>query len=254
MSNLISIISTLYNYSNYVGDMIKSVLSQNYSEWELIIVDDGSTDDPCSVISKFKDDRIRYVSLGKNYGYSKAKNEGIILSKGQYITMIDADDMLTPNSLKDRYEVLSKSEKLWCHGDSLDINDKGEINKNLYNKMNKLREKMSKEIDLNTDYNHRLIHAQTIMVKRKFHLDLGLYDESLRFSSDNEMFRRAIRMKFIPIYCNKFVSIYRHHSCQMSKSSYKKKRASLIKNKIIENVEKRFKQGIISSNTRLLKK
>lgn len=252
MNDLISIVSTLYNYKKYVGDMIESVLKQTYINWELIIVDDCSLDNPYEIISRYKDDRIKYIKLERNMGYSYAKNHGIIKSMGKYITMIDSDDMLTEKSLEIRYNALKKSKKLWCHGDAKDLNVDGKISIKGNQKRKKRRKDLTKKMDLTREYSHGLIHAQTVMVKRKFHFILGLYDESLRFSSDNEMFRRAIKFQIIPDYCEDFVAIYRRHDEQMSRSSYKKKNLLKIKEKIIKDVNERYENGISEKNTRLL--
>jgi hypothetical protein len=159
--------------------------------------------------------------------------------------------MLTEDSLRIRYEKLSQSNSLWCHGNAKDLRN-GKITMTNHLKMKKLRNKMSKSIDLTKEYSHGLVHAQTVMVRRDFHFKLGLYDETLRFSSDNEMFRRAIRFKEIPLHVDEFVSIYRHHSSQMSRSKYKIERNTKIRKQLIKKVEKRFSDGINQINTRLL--
>jgi glycosyltransferase involved in cell wall biosynthesis len=255
MSELISIVTPLYNYKNYIGDLIKSVLEQDYENWEHLIVDDGSTDNPQKEISKFNDKRIKYINLKKNYGYSKAKNEGILAAKGEYIVMIDADDMLTPTSLSLRYNALNCSDKLWVHGECLVL---GESNKNLSEKSRNwkrdFRKKCKKEMDLSKTYHHRLVHAQSVMVKKEIHRKLGLYDENIRCSSDNEMWRRFIKFGCIPVHIDDFVAIYRVHPKRMSRSNYKNKNKEKIKKYVINIVEKRFKEGINLKNTRLMEK
>jgi hypothetical protein len=104
-------------------------------------------------------------------------------------------------------------------------------------------------MDLNKTYHHRLIHAQTVMVKPELHKKYGLYDETLRFSSDNEMWRRIIRFGEIPVHIEDYVSIYRVHNKRMCQSKYKKQRVSEVKKRIIQDVEKRFKEGINKNNT-----
>ena len=74
------------NYKRYICDLLASVLNQTYENWELIIVDDASTDNPLEIIEPYavNDDRIRYMRFAKNRGYSIAKNEGIIMAEGEY--------------------------------------------------------------------------------------------------------------------------------------------------------------------------
>jgi len=77
MTIKVSVITTLYNYKNYIKDCIKSFLKQDFIDSEMIIVDDGSTDNPYDVIEPLENGRIKYIRSIKNYGYSHAKNVGI---------------------------------------------------------------------------------------------------------------------------------------------------------------------------------
>jgi len=255
MKNLVSIVTTLYNYKQYIADLIDSVLQQSYPNWELIIVDDASTDSSFEVIEPhLVDKRISYIRFDENKGYSVAKNEGVIKARGEYIVMVDADDMLTPNSIEDRRNALEKAPgSLWCHGGVLTLQADGSLSKESNLRRKNLRKKLSQEIDLDREYHHRLIHAQSVMVKRELHEKIGLYDELLRFSSDNEMWRRIIRFGHIPIYVDGFVAIYRVHDARMSRSKNKKKSIESVKKYIIAMVEQRFEEGITENNTRLLK-
>lgn len=97
--DLISVIIPLYNKETSVSRCIESILSQTYSELEIIIIDDGSTDKSAQVVSKYLNDcRIRYV-YKKNGGVSSARNLGITLANGEWITYIDADDSFLPEAL-----------------------------------------------------------------------------------------------------------------------------------------------------------
>lgn len=90
-----SVIIPLYNKAAYIAETIQSVLDQTYSNFELIIIDDGSTDHSASVIQTFDDVRISYF-YQKNQGVSTARNYGISLAKGDYIAFLDADDYWFP--------------------------------------------------------------------------------------------------------------------------------------------------------------
>lgn len=257
MRELVSIVTTLYNYRRYIGDLIASVINQSYENWELIIVDDASTDDPERVIKPFVTlhSRICYIRLSKNKGYSAAKNQGIKNSKGQYIVMIDADDMLTPDSIELRKNALDQHpEKLWCHGEVLCTdNGSNRSERSRVWKRNFRKKLKIQGMDLTKEYHHRLIHAQSVMVKPKLHKIMGLYDPTLRFSSDNEMWRRVIRFGHIPVHIEDFVSIYRVHPDRMSRSKYKREHKNVVKARIVIDVEKRFREGINPNNTPIWK-
>lgn len=249
MQPLISIVTTLYNYAHFVGQLAATVLDQTWQNWEWIIVDDGSTDNPVSVLgpllkSELVGRKVHYLQFKTNRGYSAAKNFGITHSRGECIRMIDADDMLTPKSLELLYNGLKDSGKLWIHGEVKVKNGDSLSDESRKWKRN-FRAKLTKEgWDLTKTYHHRLVHAQSVMVTRELHKKYGLYDESLRFSSDNEMWRRIIRFGEVPAHIEDHVALYRVHPDRMSRSAYKKVRCRAVKKQIIQDVERRFKEGI----------
>ena len=102
----VSIIIPTYNRSQLIGRSIKSVLNQTYRDFELIVVDDGSTDDTEKVVAGFKDERIRYVQREKNGGEAAARNTGIKAAKSDYIAYQDSDDEWLPEKLARQVELL----------------------------------------------------------------------------------------------------------------------------------------------------
>ena len=88
----VSIIIPTYNRSRLIARAVKNVLNQTYQDFELIIVDDGSTDGTREVVAGFSDERIRYVQHDKNRGEAAARNTGIKVARGEYIASHDSDD------------------------------------------------------------------------------------------------------------------------------------------------------------------
>lgn len=99
MEPFVSIITPTYNRAYCIGNAIKSVLEQNYQNFEIIIIDDGSTDSTEEVVRKFRDERLIYLKQSRNTGVNKAKNAGIKASKGKYIIFLDSDDQLLEGAL-----------------------------------------------------------------------------------------------------------------------------------------------------------
>lgn len=101
----VSVILPAYNASLTIRDTIKSILNQSYKDFELIIINDGSTDSTVEIIKKFADDRIRLFNF-KNKGLPASRNRGIKKAKGKYISFIDADDMWVQQKLEFQYNAL----------------------------------------------------------------------------------------------------------------------------------------------------
>lgn len=104
---LFSVVIPLYNKENYIQKTLSTVLSQTFSDFEIIIVDDGSTDNSVAVAESVKDSRISIYSK-KNEGVSIARNYGVSLAKGEYIAFLDADDEWNIDFLKNMYSLIQK--------------------------------------------------------------------------------------------------------------------------------------------------
>jgi len=225
----ISVITTLYNYSNYIEEAIKSFLDQNFNDTEMIIVDDASTDNPYKIIKKYENDKIKYIRLEKNQGYSHAKNVGIKASLSETLVMLDADDMLVKGSLESRYYKLMLGYD-FVHGPVLELR-KGALKEH---KLWKQWKKSNKDASC-----YRLVHAQSVMLKKEIHRQIGLYDESLRCKSDREMWARIFSHNFKIGWVNDYVSVYRSHSKQMHKSKEKMKINDKLQKQVLKKIKKR---------------
>ena len=109
----VSIIIPLYNYAQYIGHCIDSCLRQDFKEdYEIIVVDDCSTDGSVLRVREFmhegESSKVKLICHKRNKGYSAAKNTGIVASRGTYVALIDADDMLTDSSVRSRVSFLDQ--------------------------------------------------------------------------------------------------------------------------------------------------
>jgi teichuronic acid biosynthesis glycosyltransferase TuaG len=102
MSNLLSIITPNFNCCKYLGTTIESVINQTFTDWELIIVDDCSTDNSAEIINHYTglDQRIKAIFFTSNQGAAAARNAGMVISQGRYIAFLDSDDVWLPNKLE----------------------------------------------------------------------------------------------------------------------------------------------------------
>lgn len=130
MDELVSIIVPVYNSEEYLARTIESVQQQTYPHWELLLVDDCSTDTSAAVIAGYaaQDPRVRYIRLPENSGAAVARNTGLEVSKGRYIAYLDADDLWFPQKLERQLAFLSQNnvgfsccdyEKIESDGSSL---------------------------------------------------------------------------------------------------------------------------------------
>jgi glycosyltransferase involved in cell wall biosynthesis len=110
---LVSIIIPCYNYAHLINETLDSILLQTYANWEVLVVNDGSTDNTLEVVSHYQknDDRIRYISI-TNSGPSRARNVGIEASKGEFLMFIDADDLMPPPKLESHIKHFEKFPEL----------------------------------------------------------------------------------------------------------------------------------------------
>jgi len=104
---LVSVILPFFNSQKHLLASVKSVLEQSYSPFELIVVNDGSTDESEAIIQSLDDNRIFYIEK-TNSGAASSRNEGVKVAKGEYISFIDADDLWDKKKLERQYEFIQK--------------------------------------------------------------------------------------------------------------------------------------------------
>lgn len=111
MNELVSIITPTYNSAKFIGETIESVLEQTYTNWEMIIVDDCSTDNTEEIVKKYSqsDSRIFYYKLECNSGAAVSRTKAMELANGQYIAFLDSDDLWYPNKLEVQIKYMKKN-------------------------------------------------------------------------------------------------------------------------------------------------
>ena len=101
---LVSIIMPAFNAELFIREAVISIINQSYANWELLVIDDGSTDNTQLVLSEFKDPRVKQFKLHPNQGVSSARNIGLQNLHGDYFTFLDADDIMLEKKLEiDRF-------------------------------------------------------------------------------------------------------------------------------------------------------
>jgi len=211
MSSLVSIIIPCYNQGQFLAEAIQSVLNQDYEQKEIIVVNDGSTDNTKVVAAKFLH-TIKYIEQ-ENRGLSSARNAAIRIAKGDYIAFLDSDDVLLPGSIARRVEYLEShpGTDMIC-SDAVFFDESGPLGlrSKLYN-MPKNLENFRWET---VDYNATISSA---MVRRSCFDKVGLFEESIRTSEDWLMFVK-LSLHFNMAYINEPLIKYRLHKNSLSRS------------------------------------
>jgi len=193
LSNMpkVSVIIPTYNYGQYIDKSIDSVLSQTYRDFEIIVVDDGSTDNTREIIEGKYKNEVRYF-YQDNRGAPAARNHGLRESKGEFINFLDADDWLMPMALLSRVEYFKKHPDCgWVYGPWYYHDEQGkDVTKEFYLYPFAYRSRRKGNI-LGRMLLGELIHTSTVMVSRSLLLEAGGFDITLPGLQDYELWLRV---------------------------------------------------------------
>lgn len=186
--SLITIIIPTYNRAHYISETLDSVLKQTYTQWECIIVDDGSTDDTANVVKTYtkQDDRFIYVKRPEDYpkGGNGARNYGFEIANGEFVNWYDDDDIMLPNFLNDKIKAITASQALvisYGYYADKDLNIKREM------------KTASNVVDLFTHYVlwQSEIITQSVLFRKDFLKDKALFNTKINRGQETEFFSRV---------------------------------------------------------------
>jgi len=206
---LISVVIPCYNAEKYIKETIESVLTQRFEEFELIIMNDGSTDLSEKIIQAFDDKRIRYF-YQKNAGVSTARNEGIKKSLGKYIAFLDADDLYLENNLSKKVEILESNP-------FVKLIHSAEIKFDTFTQktIEIVKGKQGNVLEDLLSLSSNVIHSPSSVIVSKDTLDkLGGFDTHLSTSADWDMWVRLASLTGFA-YIEEPLVKYRVHPAQM---------------------------------------
>ena len=192
---LVSILTPVYNCGSFIKLTIDSVLKQTYSNWEWIIIDDGSTDSTQELIQSVKDKRIKYV-YQDHQGFdhlTRTFNRALDMSKGDLIAMLDGDDYWTDDKLKVQVERFQSPDIILCYGECFFVNDKGrkigywELPENPHVASNNPRGSALSELLINKSC---FLINSTVMVRKISLLKIGGFIEAKGLGQDYPTFPR----------------------------------------------------------------
>lgn len=184
-SGLVSIIMPTYNRAHLIADSVSSVLEQTYLNLEIIVVDDGSTDNTPEVMAGFSDSRLRYIRQ-PNRGRSNARNHALSLASGEYVTFLDSDDLYVPKKVEIQVDYLKNHPGTgMVYTSAYCIDEKGEMLEHNYEAS--VSGLIYPYIAFFTPVT---ITLPTVMTYRQIIDRVGGFDEKMHRFEDTDMWRR----------------------------------------------------------------
>jgi glycosyltransferase involved in cell wall biosynthesis len=221
----VDVIIPAYNAAKYLPAALESVGSQTFKNWQIVLVDDGSTDNTAEVVAPFLDrfgPRMRYIKQ-ENHGMSAARNTAVRSSTSEYIALLDADDVWMPCRLSASLEVLAERPKAGlAYGQVTRIDPEGGIVSDWLGNLTNSEGSIAPHIYMRTVE----LPCPTITVRRRCLDDVGLFDETMRATEDRDLWLRiALRheIAFVP----KIIACYRASPGSMSTNSQRMFQAQL---------------------------
>lgn len=202
----ISVVIPLYNKEKSIQSTLKSILSQTFHEFEIVVIDDGSTDRSADIVNAISDSRVRLIRK-ENGGVCSARNRGILEAKYDYVAFLDADDIWDENYLREQVKMINDypNAKMWG------INFAETSNSELVRYLpTGLSENFRGYIEDYFNIKGRisdLFCSSSVVVKRDVFDKVGFFDERIRYAEDNDMWFRIIASFPIAFY-DKYMVFY----------------------------------------------
>jgi glycosyltransferase involved in cell wall biosynthesis len=204
-SPLVSIVVPTYNRGLFIAEMIESVCYQTYSNWELIIIDDGSTDNTEQIVKPYISEKIHYRRLA-HVGRSYARNLGLNISKGSFIAYLDSDDLFLPTKIEKQIQWLLKNPSTaMVYTSALIIDDNGDYIPAVYyaSASGNIYEKVALFVPVT-------ITLPSVMIRREIQDVVGGFDEKLDRFEDTDMWRRVARDYIIDAMSEPLIKVRTH--------------------------------------------
>lgn len=239
IENKISVILPVYNSEEFISESIKSIINQSYKCFELIIINDGSTDKTKEICESFlkKDKRIVLIN-NTHKGLTASLNEAIRISNGKYIARQDSDDISLPNRFEIQMKWFEKNKNgVLCGSDCKILNDDNRF------KQNKAIQFSDYLIKKRLTYTNCFVHSSVIYL-RKYAEKFGFYDENLEFAQDYDLWWKLSTVGRVGNIRNKLV-IIRDRKNSISRNKSDQQTLSFI-NSCVKFYS--FRKGLININ------
>ena len=190
-----SVVMTVFNAEKHLNESLRSLSNQVMEDWDLVVVENGSSDSTAEILSKYTDPRIRVINLPKNIGRTPALNVAVVSASAEYVAVLDADDLSHPLRLKQQIEFLDAHPDVGLVGSWAEFIDEVGSFVSL-----KKGPTSHQEIVQAMATRNPIVHS-TVMFRRDLMKRIGGYDETLVYAQDFGMlleFARISRIAIIP--------------------------------------------------------
>jgi len=174
---IVSIVIPTYNHSNFLSKALESVLNQTYKNWEVIIIDNNSTDGTDKIINKYDDPRIKYLKINNNGIIAKSRNLGIEAAQGEWIAFLDSDDWWTEDKLKTCIDEINENVDLLYHDLEVINKSKSYFKKKKY-KGYQLKKPILIDLLIGAITNGNAIAQSSVMLRKNLFIKIGGIDEN----------------------------------------------------------------------------
>lgn len=212
-----SVVIAVYNKEDYIGNTLQSVLDQTYSDFEIIVVNDGSADKSEAVIKSFKDDRIHYYPQG-NQGAGAARNAAIEKATAPWIALLDADDRWYPEYLEEINKLISQFPERRVFATAVAIEKAGTTIIPKYS-IKDLKKNEPRVVDFfEASYTHSLLTSSSTVLHKSVFKKAGVYDPGIKSGQDTDLWVR-IGLHYKVVFLNKVCAVYEYAAQSLSKTA-----------------------------------
>jgi glycosyltransferase involved in cell wall biosynthesis len=215
---MISIVIPAYNAAGFLAETLQSIAAQEYADWELIVVEDGTDDGTRSMVTQFAQGRpqgIHYLRHEKNQGLPATRNTGIAQARGEWVAFIDADDLWTSAHLRNLHELSNRSGADLLHtGVILFQSETGE-----HLSFRDPDQDAIAHLPISLFEGNYPIQPSSSMVRTKLLRDTGGFDVSFRYVEDREYWIRLVRHNARIAFSPEHTCLYRQHGSAMTQNA-----------------------------------
>ena len=214
MTPYFSVVISIYNKEKHIQSTIESVLVQTFGDFEIVVVNDGSTDVSEAVVKSINDERIHYYSQ-ENKGASAGRNAAISKATGTYIALLDADDLWAPNYLETIHTLIQSYPNEQVFATAVTIETSGGKKPSVYS-INSIQENATYVLNyFESSYINTLLTSSSTVVHRSVFEKVGTYDTSIKSGQDTDLWIR-IGIHYKVVFINKSLVTYRYWQQSLS--------------------------------------